>query len=346
MFVRRSGAPVRYELITSRAGSSHGGNGTLRKAKFRVADVSNSLMSVSEMVDAGHQVTFDESWWLRRERSCTQGAGHADGVRQTWWRLVDWNLLPFQGEGGRGKTVRSGAMLGVLPCEEDDNVADHHEELHVVNATRMPNERSADKVTAPNVTHESFRARCRACVTDRGVSSKHNVSDHEYGALAAVVFDCGFSGNEDLRPFQVGKDQMHRWFLCSCGAEQRRDTSLVGADIRAQTLAGLKRVAMRSDGDLTVNRRSWHGRRRWRPVLWDYMAWSLPKKLPNEQRGDKQLLWKTVGTPATPVPRDEAADEPLVTVRMDVALVVSARELHGPPSAPVDVGLSTRRVYL
>ena len=78
---------------------------------------------------------------------------------------VDWETLPFQSEGARGTILRFRDVPQVIPSEEDDNVADEHEELSVVSATRMPNGPTADEIAAHNVTHEQCRAWCRDCVT-------------------------------------------------------------------------------------------------------------------------------------------------------------------------------------
>ena len=69
------------------------------------------------------------------------------------------------------------------------------------------------------------------------------------------------------------------------------------------------------------------------------------KRQPSEQRSDKHMLSKIVGTPWTSVPLDAAVDKLLVTLRMRVALVADAGELLAVPKAPSDGGL-TRRIYL
>ena len=47
----------------------------------------------------------------------------------------------------------------------------------MVKAQHMPNELSADEVAAHNMMHEPFSLWCRACVTSRGLSPNHFVSD-------------------------------------------------------------------------------------------------------------------------------------------------------------------------
>ena len=58
-------------------------------------------------------------------------------------------------------------------------------------------------------------------MTGRGLSSSHIVSEHEYDALAAVGFDCGFMENEDSMPLLLGQYQK-LMVTCSCGSEKRR----------------------------------------------------------------------------------------------------------------------------
>ena len=53
-----TGAPVRYEGIKSVEDNPHGGIRFVRHGSG-CSDNSKALMSVSEMVDAGHQAIFD-----------------------------------------------------------------------------------------------------------------------------------------------------------------------------------------------------------------------------------------------------------------------------------------------
>ena len=71
--------------MESVAGNPYGRNGTLRGAKFRVIVVSKVLTSVSEMIDAGHQVIFDNVGGIDVELRTR--SRHSDEVRQTVWSL-------------------------------------------------------------------------------------------------------------------------------------------------------------------------------------------------------------------------------------------------------------------
>ena len=180
------------EGIKSVAGHPHGGNGTLSEAKFRVVGVSN-----------GHQVS---------------GAAHQESVtlrefvRRNEVHEVDRDILPFQSERARGTAIGFRDMLEVMPFEEDGNVADEHEELHVAKANRM------DVFAAHKVTYDLVSVWCRACVTGRGLSSKHIVSYHEYGVLGVVGFDCGFMKSEDGA--HVGRRETFTRTFYRCGARR------------------------------------------------------------------------------------------------------------------------------
>ena len=104
---------------------------------------------------------------------------------------VDWNIAPPQNEGAQDQTARFRDMPEVMPLEEEDHVADEHEELHVVRAQRMPHKPSAGEIAVHSVT-------------GRALSSRHIVSDHEYDALACRCW------------LDISETQM---FLCSCSSE-------------------------------------------------------------------------------------------------------------------------------
>ena len=69
------------------------------------------------------------------------------------------------------------------------------------------------------------------------------------------------------------------------------------------------------------------------------------KRLPEGQRGDRELLAAVVGTPWTPVPSQAGDDEIPVVIRVNAAAVVRPEELP-PPIVPRGPELLGRRVYL
>ena len=82
------GAPVRDDGIKSGEGCPHG---VELEAKFRVVHVSTASMSVSEIVDAGHQVVFDKVGGIAVSISVHKDSGIP--INFLSWRF-DWNISP------------------------------------------------------------------------------------------------------------------------------------------------------------------------------------------------------------------------------------------------------------
>ena len=69
----QQGLPVQDGGNKNDALHPHGG--TLREAMFRVVAVSDELISVSDMVDAGHQVTVNDVGGIDPSRAARKGSG-------------------------------------------------------------------------------------------------------------------------------------------------------------------------------------------------------------------------------------------------------------------------------
>ncbi|CAK0805864.1 unnamed protein product, partial [Prorocentrum cordatum] len=115
---------------------------------------------------------------------------------------------------------------------------------------RGPAAPTAAERAAHEVLHELYRARCRECVSGRGLSAGHQSKDRQESALAVVGIDYGYLGErEDAAPLLVGKDSKQRWFhasvVPSMGTQhpwQAKSWS------RRLASAGRKRFVFRSDG--------------------------------------------------------------------------------------------------
>eukprot|EP00959_Pyramimonas_sp_CCMP1952_P278851 5830623-Pyramimonas_sp.AAC.1 len=66
---------------------------------------------------------------------------------------------------------------------------------------REPAAPTAAERAAHEVLHEPYRARCRECVSSRGLSTGRQTKDRQESALAAVGVDYGYLGErEDATP--------------------------------------------------------------------------------------------------------------------------------------------------
>ena len=144
-------APVRDEGIKHVASYSHGGRFVRQSSEWWMSR--KHLMSVSDMVDAGHQVVFDEvsgidvsravhkesgmpTKFFRRNASCEVDCYIRSKVK-------GYMAKRFDAETCRSRKTTTWAVL------------------HVMTAKRIPHEPSADGAASHTVTHEPFRARVR-----------------------------------------------------------------------------------------------------------------------------------------------------------------------------------------
>ncbi|CAK0851548.1 unnamed protein product, partial [Prorocentrum cordatum] len=151
-----------------------------RAAKFRVADISKPLLSVAEMVDSGHRLVFDSEGGQDVSYAYHKTSG--DVVRFCRRNKVyemDMHVDPYVPE--------------VCPVE----VAGHE----------LPEGEAGQPGAAhEEVLHEPYRARCRECVSGRGLSTGHQTKDHQESALAVVGIDYGYLGErEDATPLLIGR---------------------------------------------------------------------------------------------------------------------------------------------
>ena len=99
---------------------------------------------------------------------------------------------------------------------------EHHEEIEMEkeleeearrpNSLREPGAPSANEVEEHNLTHLPFRAWCPSCVNGRGRDRQHLRQELSDKAVAEVVFDYCFMGNdgEETLAIQVARDRRTR----------------------------------------------------------------------------------------------------------------------------------------
>ncbi|CAK0888783.1 unnamed protein product [Prorocentrum cordatum] len=221
-----------------------------RAAKFRVADISKPLLSVAEMVDSGHRLVFDSEGGQDISYACHKTSG--DVVRFCRRNKVyemDVHVDPYVPE------VCPVEVAGHEPPEgEAGQPGAAHEEVAEgppARPARGPAAPTAAERAAHEVLHEPYRAWCRECVSDRGLSAGHQTKDHQESAFAVVGIDYGYLGErEDATPLLIGKDSKQRWFHASVvPAKGTQHPWPAKSWSRRLASAGHKRFVFRSDGE-------------------------------------------------------------------------------------------------
>ena len=228
--------------------------------RFRVAPVSRTLMSLSQMVEQGIKVVFDSTAGKDSSHMVIKKCGvKIPLVKKNKVCVLPWHVTGTSDFSRRSQDLYA-RMEGA--CAPWPTVRANARLAKKLGRKRLKHLQCVPRRSLQRLEHlplhEPYRSWCATCVAGRAVSDRHIFQPPLEGALAIVGLDCGYLAprcepEERCTPIFFGKDSRHKWFYAipmpSKGITEPWCAQAVASSV---SRSGFGRLSFRNDTEQAI----------------------------------------------------------------------------------------------